>query len=420
MDFHILIILISILLSAFFSGMEIAFISANKMHIELEKKKPNFLAKLLTKLTENPSKFITTMLVGNNISLVIYGYFMGELLMPFLIPYISNGFLILLVQTIISTLIILITAEFIPKAIYRIYANEALKIFVLPAYIFFILFYFISEFIIFISDFMLRIFFNTKKDDAQLIFSKTELGNYISEQLETTDDSTIDSEIQIFQNALDFHNVKARESMIPRTEIIAIDVHETLNSLKKLFLETGLSKIMVYRDSLDNIIGYIHVFELFKKPKSIRSIIRPIDIVPETMMINDILNGLTKKRKSVAIVLDEYGGTSGLITIEDIVEELFGEIEDEHDSLKLLEHKINDREFEFSARLEVDYINETYNFELPENDAYETLGGLIVYHTENIPKQDEIVEIENYQFVIKEVSSSKIENIYLTILFKEE
>ena len=246
------------------------------------------------------------------------------------------------------------------------------------------------------------------------------MGDYISEQLETSDEENVDSEIQIFQNALDFHDVKAREAMIPRTEIIAIDVHESISVLKKLFIETGLSKIMVYRDSLDDIIGYVHVFELFKKPKHIRSMLMPIEIVPETMMINDIMNELTKKRKSVAIVLDEYGGTSGLITMEDIIEELFGEIEDEHDTIALLEHKVNDREFEFSARLEVDYINETYQLELPENDAYETLGGLIVHHTETITEQDEIVEIEHYQFTIDEVSSSKIENIYLKVLFKEE
>ena len=400
--------------------MEIAFVSANKMHIELEKKRDNFLSKILHNLTENPSKFITTMLVGNNIALVVYGYFMGEILMGLLAPYVSNEFVILLLQTVISTLIILITAEFIPKAIYRIYANEALKFFAIPAYVFFILFYVISEFIIFISDFILRVFFNTKKDNAQLEFSKLELGNYITEQLETSNDDDVDSEIQIFQNALDFHDVKAREAMIPRTDIVAIELNESLKNLKDLFIEMGLSKIMVYKDSFDDIIGYTHVFDLFKKPKSIRSILLPIVIVPETMMINDIMNELTKKSKSVAIVLDEYGGTSGLITVEDIVEELFGEIEDEHDSNELMAHKINDREFDFSARLEVDYINETYHLELPANDAYETLGGLIVNHTENIPEAGEIVEIENYQFTIKEVSSSKIENIYLKVLFKEE
>ena len=401
--------------------MEMAFVASNKMHIELEKKKETFLAKILGKLTDNPSKFITTMLVGNNIALVIYGYFMGELLMPYLTPYIASHFLILLIQTLISTLIILVTAEFLPKAIFRIYANEFLKIFTIPAYLFLLMFYLISMFIIFISDFILRVFFNTKEDNVQLAFSKAELGHFINEQLETVNkDEVVDSEIQIFQNALEFHNVKAREAMIHRTDIIAIDVNDSIKNLKVLFVETGLSKIIVYDNSLDNIIGYVHVFELFKNPKNIRSILLPIKIVPETMMINDILNDLTKKQKSIAIVLDEYGGTSGLITIEDIIEELFGDIEDEHDSFIFLENKINDREFEFSARLEVDYINETYNLSLREDDAYETLGGLIVDTIEYIPQQGEIIEIGNFQFTITEVSSSKIENVHLKVLFKEE
>jgi len=420
LEIQIAIILISILLSAFFSGMEIAFISANKLYIELEKKKDTFLAKILGKLTDNPSKFITTMLVGNNIALVIYGYFMGELLMPYLQPYLNSDFVILLIQTLISTLIILVTAEFLPKAIFNIYANEFLKIFAIPSYIFLLLFYMISKFIILISDFVLRVIFNTKEDNVQLVFTKVELGHFITEQLETVNENEeVDAEIQIFQNALDFHNVRAREAMIPRTDIISIDVEDTVKNLKDLFVETGLSKIMVYKDSLDDIIGYAHAFELFKNPNSIRSILLPIEVVPETMMINDILNDLTKKQKSVAIVLDEYGGTSGLITIEDIIEELFGDIEDEHDSTELLENKINDREFELSARLEVDYINETFNLELPEDDAYETLGGLIVNSIENIPQQGEIIDIDNFQFTITEVSSSKIEKVFLKVLFKE-
>jgi len=412
------VILISILLSAFFSGMEIAFVSANKMHIELEKKKDTLLAKILSRLTQKPSKFITTMLVGNNIALVIYGYFMGDVLMRLFQHNIQNEFLLLLTQTFLSTIIILVSAEFLPKAVFRIYANETLKIFAVPAYFFYLLFYIFSQFITFISDFFLRVFFNAQKDQVQLAFSKAELGHYIDEQLETAEDD-VDSEIQIFQNALDFHNVKAREAMIPRTEIIAVEVHDSLKNLKHLFTETGLSKIMVYNNSLDDIIGYAHFFDLFTKPKNIRSIILPIEIVPETMMIHDILNDLILKRKSVAIVLDEYGGTSGLITVEDIIEELFGEIEDEHDSVHLLEEKINDSEFKFSARLEVDYINETYDLELTEDSYYETLGGLIVDHTENIPSEGEVIEISNYQFTILKTSASKIEEIYLKVLFKD-
>lgn len=418
MIIKLLIILISMLLSAFFSGMEIAFVSSNKMHLELEKKKDTLLAKVLKRLTQKPSKFITTMLVGNNISLVIYGYFMGDLLMGLFGDYIQNEFLLLLTQTFISTIVILVTAEFLPKAVFRIYANESMNLFAFPAYFFFLLFYVFSRFITALSDFFLRVFFNASEDQVQLAFTKAELGHYIDEQLESAEDQ-VDSEIQIFQNALDFHNVKAREAMIPRTEIVAVEVHDSTNNLKQLFMDTGMSKIMVYNNSLDDIIGYAHFFDLFKKPKNIRSILLPIEIVPETMMIHDILNDLILKSKSVAIVLDEYGGTSGLITIEDIIEELFGDIEDEHDSFNLLEEKINDREFKFSTRLEVDYINEEYGLNLAEDSTYETLGGLIVNHTENIPSIGEIIEIGNYRFTILKVTASKIEEVYLKVLFQD-
>ena len=416
---EVVIILVSVLLSAFFSGMEIAFVSANKMHIELEKKKENMLAHVLTRLTQRPSRFITTMLIGNNIALVVYGYFMGDLMVKLFLGPLENEFVILLIQTFISTLIILITAEFLPKAIFRVYANETLMIFALPSYLFYILLYPVSRFITLISDFFLRVFFNVKEDEVQLAFTKAELGHYIDEQLESKEDD-VDTEIQIFQNALDFHDVKAREAMIPRTEIVAVEVHDSINNLRDLFTETGLSKIMVYSNSLDDIIGYAHFFDLLKKPKNIRSILLPIEIIPESMMIHDVLNDLILKRKSVAIVLDEYGGTSGLITVEDIIEELFGEIEDEHDSIDLIEEKINDREFRFSTRHEVDYLNETYDLELEENSDYETLGGLIVHHTENIPSTGEIIEIDNYQFTILKESASKIEEVYLKVLFKDK
>ncbi len=419
MYYEIIIILISVLLSAFFSGMEIAFVSANKMHIELEKKKDSYLSTVLTRLTHHPSRFITTMLVGNNISLVVYGYFMGDLLVQLFLQNLSSNFATLLIQTLISTLLILITAEFLPKAIFRIYANEALKIFAIPAYLFYWLFYPLSIAISGISDFFLKTFFNTTEDKTPLAFSKLELENYITEQLESADDE-VDSEIQIFQNALDFHNVKAREAMIPRTDIVAVEVHDSIKNLKQLFVDTGMSKIIIYNNSLDDIIGYVHTFELFKKPKNIRSMLLPIEIIPETMMIHDVLNLLIKKRKSVAIVLDEYGGTSGLITVEDIIEELFGDIEDEHDSYTLIEEKINDREFKFSTRHEVDYLNETYNLQLKEDSTYETLGGLIVNHTENIPEKGEVVEIDQFQFTILKVSASKIEEVYLKVLFKDK
>lgn len=419
MEIQIPVILISILLSAFFSGMEIAYISANKFQIELQKKKEGFTSKIVGKLTAKSSKFITTMLVGNNISLVIYSFFMGEIITEKLIGFSLNDFSTLIIQTLISTVIILVTAEFLPKAIFRIYANEIFWFFAPLAYFFYIIFHFISDFITAISDYLLKTFFNTANDEKQTEFSKEELGNYITKQLENSDDfEEVDSEIQIFQNALDFDTVKAREIMIPRTEIVAVDINEDIVNLKELFIQTGYSKILVFDDSLDNVLGYAIAFELFKKPKDIKSILLPVEFVPESMLINNVLNILIKKKRSISVVLDEFGGTSGIISIEDIVEELFGEIIDEHDTVDLLENKINDGEFEFSARLEVDYLNETYDLNIDENEAYETLGGFIVYHNEDIPKEDEIIEINNLHFKMLKVDSSKIMEVYLKLLDK--
>lgn len=416
MEFDFIIILISIILSAFFSGMEIAFISSNKLHIELEKKREGFIPSILSKLTQKSSKFITTMLVGNNISLVIYSYFMGKVIVD------SFGIESILLQTVISTIIILVVAEFFPKVIFRIYANQTLKIFALPAYFFYVLLSVFSSFINGISDFFLKIFFRTDKDLQRTEFSKEELENYISEQLEIGDnnDDEIDSEIQIFQNALEFQKVKAREIMVPRTEVLAVEIHETVSKLNESFIKSGYSKILVYKTSLDEIIGYVNAFELFKKPKNIKSILLPVEIVPESMMINDVLNSLIKKRKSIAVVVDEYGGTSGIITIEDIVEELFGEIEDEHDVLELTDEVISETQFKFSARLEIDYLNEEYNLSFPKEEAYETLGGFIINHTENIPEKDEVLTILNYKITILSVSSSKIDEIHLEILSNQD
>ncbi len=406
--------------------MEIAFVSANKIHIEIEKKQEGILAKVLGLLTEKPSKFIATMLIGNNIALVIYGLFMGDILMNWFISLLPTtyGFIntlltdfSLLSQTIISTLIILLTAEFLPKVLFQIYSNTLLKLFAIPAYIFYLLFSFISWFVIKVSDFILRAFFKTNGDEAQLAFTKLELGDYISEQMESVEErDDLDSEIQIFQNALEFSEVKAREVMVPRTEITAVELHETPKNLAKLFTETGYSKILVYKETIDEIIGYVHSYELFKKPKTIKSVLLPVEFVPETMYIHDILNVLTKKRKSIAVVLDEYGGTSGIMTVEDIVEELFGEIEDEHDSTDLIEEQIDDKNYRFSARLEVDYVNENYKLDLPNSDEFETLGGLIMNQTGEIPEQNSEIKVDNFLFHILEVSNTKIDLVSLQVL----
>lgn len=406
--------------------MEIAFISANKIHIEIEKKQSGFLAKVLTRLTEKPSKFIATMLIGNNIALVIYGFFMGELLLNWfqsMEPYGSDFLRILftdfnlLTQTIISTLIILFTAEFLPKVMFQIYSNSLLKLLAVPAYLFYFLFSFISDFIIKVSDLILKLLFKTEGDEVQLAFSKIELGDYINEQMETVEkEDDIDSEIQIFQNALEFSEVKAREVMVPRTEITAVELHENPKNLTKLFSNTGYSKILIFKDTIDNIIGYVHSYELFKKPKTIKSILLPVEFVPETMLIQDILNVLTKKRKSIAVVLDEYGGTSGIMTVEDIIEELFGEIEDEHDTTDLIEEQVNEHMYKLSARLEVDYLNETYKWALPESDEYETLGGMIVNEMGEIPDQHSEIIIDNFKFTILEVSNTKIDLVSMEIV----
>lgn len=413
MDYSIIMILSMLVLSAFFSGMEIAYVSSNKVHIAIEKQQDGFLSKILQKITNRPSKFIATMLIGNNIALVIYGFFMGDLLMGYIATYLTiepNGFLALFIQTIISTFVILITAEFLPKVFFQIYANNLVKFFALPVYFFYVVFSVVSEFIIWITDKILKLIFKTDGDEVQLSFSKVELGNYISEQMETvkTEDE-VDSEIQIFQNALDFSEVKSREVLIPRTEVVAVTIDRSPKELSELFIKTGLSKILVYNENIDNILGYVHSFELFKKPTTIKSILIPVVFVPETMLIKEVLNILTKKSKSIAVVIDEYGGTSGILTVEDIIEELFGEIEDEHDKLVLIEKVVNNGIYVFSARLDVDYLNETYKLNLPENENYETLGGMIVSFTEDIPKKDEVIVFQDYTFNILEVSNTKLE-----------
>jgi len=420
------IIISSLLLSAFFSGMEIAYVSSNKIHIELEKKQGDFLGKLLSRLTAKPSKFITTMLIGNNIALVIYGFKMGDVLVRWFQGFSPSDYNILnyllsdlqlLSQTVISTAIILLTAEFLPKVFFQIYSNTLLKFFALPAYLFYLIFSVISEFVIWISDLVLKTVFKTEGDAVELALTKVELGNFITEQMESVEaHDEVDSEIQIFQNALEFTEVKAREVMVPRTEITAIDISESIENLSQLFIETGYTKILIYKDSIDDILGYVHSFELFKKPKTIKSIVIPVVFVPETILIKDVLNLLTKKRKSIAVVIDEYGGTSGVMTVEDIIEELFGEIEDEHDSAELTEEQLSENAFNLSARLEVDYLNETYKLNLPEGDSYETLGGLIVNHTQDIPKLEETIRIENFRFTITEVSSTKIDSVHLKIM----
>ena len=417
------IVLLCLLLSAFFSGMEIAFVSSNRIFIEIEKNKSGFTPKLLGFITQNPSRFITTMLVGNNITLVIYGILMGDKIIEVLFPEVIGvelPLLILFYQTLISTGIILLTAEFLPKVFFQLYANQLVKFFVLPAAFFHAIFSPISHFILQLTNAILRLVFKTGTEKMELAFSKLELGDYIEEQVEGIQNKAhLDAEIQIFQNALEFATVKAREVMVPRAEVTAIEKGKSVEELKDLFATTGYSKIPVYEDTVDDIIGFVHAFEMLKQPKSIKEILLPVEFIHEPNPINEVLDRLTRKRKSIAVVLDEYGGTAGLLTIEDIVEELFGEIQDEHDQVDHYEKQISQTQFEFSARLEIDYLNTTYNLQLPQDENYETLGGLIVYHTEEIPAEGGILSIENYHIKVTQVSSTKIERVSLEFIQRE-
>ena len=363
------------------------------------------------------------MLVGNNIALVIYGILMGDKIIEVLFPEVIGAelpLLILFYQTLISTGIILITAEFLPKVFFQLYANQLVKLFALPAAFFHAVFSPISHFILLLTNTLLRLLFKTGTEKMELAFSKLELGDYIEEQVEGVQNKAqLDSEIQIFQNALEFSTVKAREVMVPRAEVTAIEKGKSIDELKELFASTGYSKIPVYEDTVDDIIGFVHAFEMLKQPKTIKEILLPVEFIHEPNPINEVLNRLTRKRKSIAVVLDEYGGTAGLLTIEDIVEELFGEIEDEHDQVDHHEKQISQTQFEFSARLEIDYLNTTYNLQLPEDENYETLGGLIVYHTEEIPSEGGVLNIENYRIKVTQVSSTKIERVSLEFTQKE-
>ena len=403
------IIVVSLIFSAFFSGMEIAYVSSNKISIEIEKKKIGFASSIIKTLTKKPSKFITTMLIGNNIALVIYGFSMGALL--------TREFdLNLINQTLVSTFIILITAEFLPKVFFQIYSIKFFKLFIIPAYFFYMLFYFVSDFVIWISDFFLKIFFNSKGDNNQLLFSKDDLGHYINEQMEgIQEDQEIDSEVQIFQNALDFSKLKSRDIMIPRIELVAVEIHNYITNLKSLFISSGYSRILIYKDTIDDVLGYAHSSDLFNKPKTIKSILMPVEFIPEAMLVKDVFALLTAKSRTMAIVLDEYGGTSGMLTIEDIVEELFGEIHDEFDNNELIEEKLSDKEYKFSAKIEVDYINEKYKLNLPIAEDYGSLGGLIVNSTQGIPKLEEEIRIGNFLFKILDVTNTRINLVSLKI-----
>ena len=415
---NIIIIFISLLFSAFFSGMEMAFISSNKLKIELDKKQGLFPANIISIFTTHPTKYIATMLIGNTISLVIYGVVMAIILEPAISSFTNSEISVLLIQTIISTLIILLTAEFIPKTLFRINPNKILNLFAVPVLIFYYLFYPVSHFtILFSNNFLSRIFkIKITKNDTKVSFGKIDLNDLIDKNKNVNkENSEIEHDIKIFKNALDFSEVKLRECIMPRNEIVALDINDSLETLKQKFITTGYSKILIYDGTIDNIIGYTHSSELFKNPVSIKEMIHKIPIVPETMPANKLLSSFIQNHKSIALVVDEFGGTSGMVTIEDIMEEIFGEIEDEHDSTDLIDKKINENEYLFSGRLEIDYINEKYTLELPQSEDYETIAGLILSKYEKIPQINDNIVIDIYNIKILKVSQTRIELIKLFI-----
>ncbi len=416
METPLIIILSTLVASAFFSGLEIAFITSNKMRIELESKQGSLSAKILSYFNKYPSRYLGTMLLGNNIALVIFGIYMDEELKPLFGQIISSKIIILLISTFCSTMIILVTAEYLPKNFFRINPNRTLNIFVFPLTIVYGLLYPIVMITIGLSEFILKKIFRVKIEKETTAFTMIDLDNYIKEGTSAVErKSEMDHEIQIFQNAMDFSEVLARECMIPRTEIIALDINTTIEELKQKFIETRLSKILIFDKTIDNIIGYVYSKELFKRPENIKSVLLPVSIVPESMPANEILTIFIQQNKSIAIVVDEFGGTSGMLTMEDVMEEIFGEIEDEHDKEELIDRKINDNEYLFSSRLETDYVNSKYNINLPILDTFETIGGLIMHYHESIPEKNELIKIDKFLFKVIAVSKTKIETVHLTI-----
>lgn len=408
-------VLVSLAFSAFFSGMEIAFVSANKLRVEIEKKN-GISGAIIDIFLKNPNQFISTMLVGNNIALVVYGLQMALLLEPVIKLVVHQEAIVVLIQTILSTLLILFAGEFIPKTIFKINPNMALNIFAIPLFAFYIVLYPISIFTSFISQLILRVL-GLKKDGANTrVLGKVDLDYFIQQSIDDSSESSeMDTEVKIFQNALDFSSVRLRDCMIPRNEIVACELSASSDDLRAKFIETGLSKILVYKNSVDDIVGYIHSSELFNKPDDWTKQINTISLVPETMAANKLMKVLMQTKKSIAVVVDEFGGTSGIVTLEDLVEEIFGDIEDEHDVKSLVAKRISETEFVLSGRLEISTVNEKFGLSLPESDEYLTLAGWILHVCQRFPKLNETLKIDKYTFKILNVTSTKIELVRLKL-----
>lgn len=411
-------IIITLILSGFFSGMEIAYISSNRLKIELDKSKGTLNSRILGKFYKNESYFLAMLLLGNNIALVFYGLFAAQILDPILMEWVTTDeAAILLIQTIVSTILVLITAEFLPKAFVQVNPNGYLRYAAIPMIVIYFILYLPTFLVLGLSNIFLRLL-KVEREQSEKVFSKVDLEHYVQDiNQRIKEEEEMGNEMQILQNALDFDEVKARDCMVPRTEMVSIDVDDNIEKLHDRFVETGLTKIIVFRENIDNVIGYVHSFEMFKNPESIKQILLPISFVPEAIPGKELLQLFAEKSGNIAIVVDEYGGTAGLVTIEDVIEEIFGEIEDEHDQEDLHEEKVNENEFLFSARVDIDYLNEEYELGFEEGEEYETLGGLIIHHLETIPEAGTRVEINELMIEIVEVSDHRIDLVRVT---KEE
>ena len=412
----ITVAIISLLFSAFFSGVEIAFISANKLQLELDKNTGKFPSKIITYFTKNESDFITTMLVGNNIALVVYGIVMTQILTPQFSDYFNSALILLLVQTFITTMIVLITAEFLPKAIFRIFPNQILKVFSLPIWLFFVIFRPLALLMLNLANLILKYVLNQKISNDKQVFGKTDLDDFLSnvKSAEGVEDTRV--EVEMLQNALDLTDKKIRECMVPRTDIIAMDVLSTIDDVKEKFIDTKLSKLLIYKGTIDRVIGYVHSSDLFKNPKNVKSVLLPISFVPESMLAMDMLNQFIENNKGVALVVDEFGGTSGMITIEDVTEEIVGEIVDEHDIEEFTYEQLSENIYRLLAKIDVEMVNKKYNLELPESDEYETIAGLLLHHFEEIPTINDVIELEEYQFTIIKVNETTIQEVQLELI----
>ena len=410
-------VLITMAFSAFFSGMEIAFVSVDKLRFEMDRKSGPTTS-ILSYFFRNPNNFISTMLVGNNIALVVYGIFMADIIQDKLLSgIISNEFLLMLVQTIISTIIILVTGEFLPKTLFKINPNLVLRIFAFPLLLCYVVLFPISKFASALSAIFLRLVgVKVNKEASEKAFGKVDLDHFIQTSIENaTDEEELDAEVKIFQNALDFSSIKIRDCIVPRTEVVAVDVSTTLEDLKVLFVESGISKIIVFEGNIDNVVGYIHSSEMFRNPDAWQNNVKEVPIVPETMAAHKLMKLFMQQKKTIAVVVDEFGGTSGIVSLEDLVEEIFGEIEDEHDNTSYICKQLGADEYVLSARLEIEKVNEIFDLDLPESDDYLTVGGLILNHYQNFPKLNEVVEVGNFKFKIIRLSATKIELVRLKV-----